>query len=218
MRASDRVYATLRDEILDGVLEPGAQLGEVEQATRLGVSRTPVREALGRLTADGLAHAQSPRVLVVAELTEERIRKLYELRRVLETSAASLAAERGDLATFAEIRDRIEAAPELLDAGEPGIAAYFEVVDALDEAIADALDNPYLTAALASARLHSARIRRLASHDPQRLREAAAEHLLVVDAILARDAALAAHATHVHLHRSLHSALARSTDRKDSRA
>lgn len=218
MRASERVYATLREEILDGVLEPGTQLAEVEQGKRLGVSRTPVREALNRLASDGLVQALSPRVLVVAELSEERIRTLYELRRVLETSAAALAAERGDAEVFTELRARVEAAPRLLDAGEAGIAPYFEVVDALDEAIADALDNPYLASALASARLHSARIRRLASHDPNRLREAAAEHLLVVDAILARDAQLAAHATHVHLHRSLNSALARSTDRKDTSA
>lgn len=56
--------------------------------------------------------------------------------------------------------------------------------------------------------LHSARIRRLSRHNPDRLLEAAREHLLIVDAILARDAELAAHATHVHLHRSLANALA----------
>ena len=54
MRASDRAYASLLEEIQSGILRPGAVLGEVEQAARLGVSRTPLREALGRLAADGL--------------------------------------------------------------------------------------------------------------------------------------------------------------------
>ncbi|MFD2757139.1 GntR family transcriptional regulator [Gulosibacter faecalis] len=209
MRASERAYATLRDEILDGVLEPGTQLAEVEQSTRLGVSRTPVRAAFTRLTADGLVRAQSPRVLVVTDLSAERIREVYELRQALEATAASLAARRRDEAPFAELRERLAAAPQQLEAGESGVARYFEVVDDLDAAISAAVANPYLEAALSSARLHSARVRRIARHDPDRLREAAAEHLLVVDAILAGDAELATHATHVHLSRSLRNALAR---------
>ncbi|WP_313357887.1 GntR family transcriptional regulator, partial [Microbacterium sp.] len=60
MRASDRAYQTLLDEIQSGALAPGAVLAEVEQAARLGVSRTPLREALRRLAADGLAVQQSP--------------------------------------------------------------------------------------------------------------------------------------------------------------
>ena len=65
-----------------------------------------------------------------------------------------------------------------------------------------------LVAALRSARLHSVRVRRLARHNPDRLRAAASEHLLIVEAIIAGDASLAAHASHVHLHMSLRHALA----------
>lgn len=209
MRASDRVYATLRDEILAGDLAPRTPLGEVEQSTRLGVSRTPVREAFSRLTAEGLLTSVSPRVLVVTELSPERIRSLYELRSALETNAAALAAQRRDPKAFETIRAQLEAAPELLDpeTGEVGIARYFEIVDALDLAIEDAVANPYVTAALSSARLHSSLVRRLSQHDPERLRAAAQEHLLVVDAIIAGEADLAAAAIKVHLHNSLESAL-----------
>nr|BFF09921.1 hypothetical protein GCM10025699_12240 [Microbacterium flavescens] len=95
MRASDRAYATLLDEIQDGALPPGTVLGEVEQAARLGVSRTPLREALGRLAADGLVVQQSPRVTVVTAIDAGDIREIFEVRRALEESAARLAAERG---------------------------------------------------------------------------------------------------------------------------
>lgn len=220
MRASDRAYATLRDEILAGDLAPGTALAEVEQSTRLGVSRTPVREAFSRLTSEGLLTSKSPRVLVVTELSPDRIRSLYELRSALETSAAALAAQRRDPNAFIELRAQLEAAPELLEqaagedptAREDSIAQYFEIVDALDLAIEDAVANPYVTNALASARLHSSLVRRLAQHDPERLRAAAKEHLLVVDAIIDGDADLAAAAIKIHLHNSLESALAHIGD------
>lgn len=208
MRASERAYQRLREQILDGELAPGAPLGEVEQAARLGVSRTPVREAFARLEADGLATAASARVLVVAELSPESIAALYELREALEERAARLAAERRDPAPFLAVRRRIVAATERLDGGADGLTEYYAAIAELDEAVDRAAGNPLLTAALRGARLHSARVRRLARHHPARLRRAADEHLLIVDAIIDGDASLAAHATHVHLHLSLRHALA----------
>ncbi|WP_022889604.1 GntR family transcriptional regulator [Agromyces italicus] len=208
MRASERAYRALREEILDGALEPGAALAEVEQANRLGVSRTPVREALARLEADGLATAASARVLQVSALDAASIVSLYELREALEGQAARLAAGRREPERFTALRKRIAGAPELLDSGDEGLRAYYGAVDALDDEIESAAANAMLGAALRSVRLHSARVRRLARHHPERLRAAASEHLLIVDSIIAGDADLAAHATHVHLHLSLRHALA----------
>lgn len=94
--AGDRAYAALLDDIQSGALAAGFVLGEVEQAERLGVSRTPMREALRRLAADGLVVQQSPRVTVVADLDADDIRSLFEIRRALEESSARLAATRGD--------------------------------------------------------------------------------------------------------------------------
>ncbi len=209
MRASDRAYRALREEILDGVLAPGAALAEVEQANRLGVSRTPVREALARLEADGLATAASPRVLQVSELSAASITALYELREALEEQAARLAAMRRDPERFESLRGRLQLSPSQLTAGdEGGLRDYYETVDALDAELDAAVANPLLIGALRNARLHSARVRRLARQHPDRLRAAASEHLLIVEAIIAGDASLAAHATHVHLHMSLRHALA----------
>ncbi|WP_448003691.1 GntR family transcriptional regulator [Agromyces bauzanensis] len=207
MRASDRAYRTLRAEILDGTLGPGTVLQEVEQSTRLGVSRTPVREALRQLAADGLVDA-SGRGAVVTAVSRDDIVALYELREALEARAAGLAAQRRDEAPFLGIRERLLDAPRLLAQGERGLGPYFAIVDDLDDAIEAAAANPFLATALRSVQLHSARIRRLSRHNPERLRAAAGEHLLIVEAILARDAELASHATHVHLHMSLTNALA----------
>ena len=207
MRASDRAYRALRDEIVDWELPPGTVLAEVEQSQRLGISRTPLRAALARLTADGLVAPQAGRGLVVTDVSLENIRELFEVRRALEEQAARLAAERGSTEVFEALERELLAVSSLLEDADPARRAYYDLVRRFDEAVDDAVGNPYLVTALRGLRTHLARIRRHAKDDPGRLRGAAAEHLTIVQAIIAHDAELAAHATHVHLHRALRSAL-----------
>src|SRR6478752_6315805 len=159
MRASDRAYRTLLDEIQSGALSPGTVLGEVEQAARLGVSRTPLREALRRLAADGLVVQQSPRVKVVADLDADDIRELFEIRRALEETSARLAATRGDAAVFAALAE--EFAHVDLAAGE-GRDAYYALIGRFDAALDAAVSNDYIAAALRTVRTHLVRVRRMA--------------------------------------------------------
>lgn len=94
MRAGQRVHLQLRTEILNGDLAPGAPLGEVELSERFGTSRTPVREALGLLAADGLAEQIGGRGTAVSRISAADIEPLFELREALEVKAARLAAVR----------------------------------------------------------------------------------------------------------------------------
>ncbi|WP_157156924.1 GntR family transcriptional regulator [Diaminobutyricimonas sp. LJ205] len=208
MRASDKAYRTLREEIVGWQLRPGSVLGEVEQSTRLGVSRTPLREALSRLTADGLVAQQAGRGLVVTDVSQSTIRELFEVRRALEVQAARLAAVRGDADEFRALEAEFLAVPTLLESDDPDRHGYYDLVERFDDALDDAVGNPYLVGALRGLRTHLARVRRLAKDDVARLRSAASEHLLIVQAIVARDPELAEHATHVHLHHALQNALA----------
>ncbi|MBD8205794.1 GntR family transcriptional regulator [Microbacterium sp. CFBP 8790] len=197
MRAGERAYATLLDEIQTGALAPGTVLGEVEQSTRLGVSRTPLREALRRLASDGLVAQASPRVTVVAGIDADDIRALFELRRALETQAARIATARGDGRLFTALAGEF-AAVDTADAD-----AYYSLIARFDARIDDAVANPYLSAALRSVRTHLVRVRRMARDNPLRLSASAGEHELIARAIGAGDPELAAHATHVHLHNAL---------------
>lgn len=203
MRASDKAYRALLSEIIDGTLAPGAMLAEVEQSTRLGVSRTPLREALSRLSADGLVSAQPGRGVVVTEISYGDIVELYEVREGLEEQAARLAAQRRDPSTFLKLKEQFLAAPGLIESGEQGIRVYYELNQKFDEAVDNSVKNDYLVAALRNVRMHLSRIRRMARHNPDRLIDSAKETLLIIQAIIDGDAALAAHATHVHLHNSL---------------
>lgn len=207
MRASDRAYLTLRDEIVDWKLPPGSVLGEVEQSTRLGVSRTPLREALARLTADGLVAPQAGRGLVVTDISLENIRELFEVRQALESQAARIAATRYEGDAFERLEAQFLGIAELLERDDPERHAYYALVRQFDDAIDAAVQNPYLVTALESMRTHLVRVRRLAKDNPERLVAAAAEHLLIVQAIIARNPELAAQATNVHLHHALTSAL-----------
>lgn len=200
MRASDRAYATLLGEIQDGALRAGAVLGEVEQAARLGVSRTPLREALRRLSADGLVEQLSPRVTVVSDIDAQDIRALFELRRALEETASRIAAGRGDAASFTRLAEEFaRAQPDTAD----GSDAYYALIARFDAAIDAALGNDYLTSALRTVRTHLVRVRRMARDNPLRLAQSAREHELIARAIADGDPDLAAHATHVHLHNAL---------------
>lgn len=218
LRASDRAYRQLRGEILDGDLAPGTGLLEVEQADRLGVSRTPLREAVARLIADGLVTGRAGRGFEVTDISVESIRELYEVRQALELQAMRLAAERRDPAVFRALREQFRSAPELLLNGGQGVHEYYALIDEFEDAVDAAVANPFLVGALRAIRTHLARIRRLARRNPMRLRAAAAEHLLIIDAIIAGDASLAAHATHVHLHQSLSNVLAAIDEETASQA
>lgn len=212
MRAGERAYATLRDEILSGALPPAAVLGEVEQAARLGVSRTPLREAIRALIAEGLAIQQSPRLTVVAGFDAADIRALFGARRALEEAAARTAARRDDRAEFQQLAQLFAEAALEPSGTERAVEEYYRVIGRFDAALDAAVSNVYLTQALRTVRTHLVRARRLARTNEVRLAASAAEHRLIAEAIADGDADLAAHATHVHLHNALQSILVTITE------
>lgn len=201
MRASDKVYESLRTDIVEWRLHPGTVLAEVEQSERLGVSRTPVREALARLVADGLAVPQRGRGVVVSEVSEDHLEDLFVLRRALEITSARQAALSGNRAQFASLAEDFDRSVHLADLSGAR-DDYYQLVARLDEMVDDAANNPYLATALRTLRVHLQRVRRLAKDNPDRLRDSAREHAAIAWAIAEGNAEVAAAATTVHLHKS----------------
>ena len=157
MRASDKAYQTLLDEIVEGSLAPGTVLAEVEQAARLGVSRTPLREALAHLRKDGLVEPLAGRGLIVTAISIDDIVELYELRQPLEQQAARLAAQRGNPQIFSQIAAELRDSDRLISSGAEGIKAYYQLNERLDRAIEDSISSAYLVSALKGLHLHLAR-------------------------------------------------------------
>lgn len=198
MRASDSAYTSLREDIIEGRLPPGAPLAEIEQSRRLGVSRTPVREAFSRLLADGLALQAPGRGAVVSEISLDDVDRLFEVRIPLETQGAALAARRGSAEVFTGLAEEFDDARS-----NPDPAVHYELAAQMDSAVDTAVGNPYLSTMLAGLRVHLVRIRRLARDQPERLTESAAEHREVCRAIAAGDPQAAQAAAMLHLRRSL---------------
>lgn len=215
MRASDRAYEALRDDILHWRLGPGTVLAESEQSARLGISRTPLREAVTRLAAEGLVDTAHGRAGVVTDVSPRNLVELFELREALETQASRLAARRHTPAVFEGLLAEFDATARLLSSGKSGAGDrsgvhetsgaddYYALIARLDDAIDNAIASPYLVSALRGLRGHLARARRLAHDNIERLAESVAEHRLVVQAIVDSDETLAAQATAVHLRKSL---------------
>lgn len=91
----ENLAAALREAIEQGVVAPGAQLGEADLAARFGVSRGPLREAMQRLVSEGLLHAIANRGVFVPELTMEGVRDVYRTRSAIERAAAELLHAEG---------------------------------------------------------------------------------------------------------------------------
>lgn len=119
---AEKVYATLRELICSGSIPSGHPLQEVALATQLGVSRTPVREALARLASEGLLESQA-RSFVVPSLSEDDIDDIYELRLMLEPQALRQVALR--LHDDAQLGPLRQALAEMVKADEAGEAGAF---------------------------------------------------------------------------------------------
>ena len=105
----DVVFNTLRQAILRGELKPGERLMEIQLANKLGVSRTPIREAIRKLELEGLVLMIPRKGAEVAEITEKNMRDVLEVRKALEELAVQLACEK---ITDEEIEEMKKAAEE----------------------------------------------------------------------------------------------------------
>ncbi len=112
---SESVYASLKERILSSNhLKPGQKLLDRDLAKELGVSRTPVREALSRLEQEGLVHNRAGKGYFVGEMDAKQVADLYDLREILEAQAIRLAAERATSSDLGELTEVLATLTEVL--------------------------------------------------------------------------------------------------------
>jgi DNA-binding GntR family transcriptional regulator len=138
---TEQVYEQLIDILIRGELQPGDVIVERRMAERLNASRTPVREALGRLEAEGLVYKQPGRGVTVSPFSTEAFVELLNVRQLLEAEAARLAAGRIPEGKLRAIRDALE---ELGKHPKPNLSDIWDVDDMLHGAVADAAGNSLL--------------------------------------------------------------------------
>lgn len=199
------VYQQLRADIEAGTLAPGTPLGELALVARTGASRTPVREALRRLAADGLVELAPRQGARVSRVSLRSVRDLYDLRALLEPEAMRQAARAPGSPLPAELA-RLRAELVRLQRRTPSPArstAFYALADRFDHAVVAACPNAHLQRVLTDLRPHTARLRNLSHTDPQRVEVSVVEHLRMCDGLLAGDGDEAAAAVTEHLAQSL---------------
>ena len=181
----DIVLETLKEEILSGKLEPGSSLNTLELSKRLGVSRTPIREALNHLTLIGLAEYEPYRGCFVRSLSIEEILEIYYIRGALAGIAARLAVPNiGDEETkvLSKLCDEMD---ELLAANEQELM--LEKNAQFHEIIQKAARSPRLENLIHQFYTQSEQYRHLALELPGRYKEVCAEHRRILEAIQRKD-------------------------------
>jgi DNA-binding GntR family transcriptional regulator len=204
---ADVVHRRLKEEIELGELAPGTPLSELSLVERTGASRTPVREALRRLAAEGLVDLVPRQGARVSRVSLQSVRDLFDFRVLLEPAAVRQATEaaaadpalRREFTALRTEFGRLQRRPP----SQARSRAFYDAADRFDWAIIGATRNEHLRRTIAELRPHTARLRNLSHVDPQRVEVSVAEHLRMCDAILAGDAAGAADAIADHLAKSL---------------
>ncbi|SDX92137.1 transcriptional regulator, GntR family [Modestobacter sp. DSM 44400] len=202
-RKSDLAYARLRDLILSGVLQPGSALNQATLARTIGISTTPLREALRRLKEQGLVELDAHRDARVAPLDAAEARDLLELRRSLDPLSAGLAAERRTASDIAEIRRALEGLASLPSDPSP---AQLDTHRRFHAAVYRASHNDLLVETLDGLWDKSDRYRRHAlevERTEEERQRRAEEHRLLVEAVVDRDSEGAAALMHRHVESSL---------------
>lgn len=190
-RQGQDAYARLLNEIRRGDLKPGDRLIELDLADRLGISRTPVREAIRQLESDGLV-AHRPRTgAVVRTLDYAEIAELYEMRAVLEATAARFAARASsdiEIAEMAAINDEMASS-----------SSRFESNRQFHEVLLNAARNRFLIRSVEAVQKTLLILGPSTLDEMQRAEEAIAEHRAVVAAIADRDGPRAEAAMRAHI-------------------
>jgi DNA-binding GntR family transcriptional regulator len=194
---TDWVYEEIRGAIVDLRLEPGAPLREAAIATQLGVSKTPVREALGRLEQEGLVEATSFKGAVVTDYSERDLQEIYELRELLEGVAVRAAATDADDETLAALHDVIERSRAARDSGD--LARLAELLGRFDQIVFDQVANVRIRSLIETLRAHLTRIGKLTEEIPGRVEASVEEHAAIVEAISHGDPDGAERAMRVHI-------------------
>ncbi|QJY50238.1 GntR family transcriptional regulator [Pseudonocardia broussonetiae] len=192
-----RAHAAVRELILGGELSAGTRLGEAELADRLGVSRTPVREALGRLAAEGLVELVPNRGARVASWSVAELEGVFELRALLEPQLTALAVPNAGPADVEALDDL---AQQMVDVAAHDLDALVPLNRAFHDRLVALAEHPALAAALAGAVKAPIVLRNFHAYDDASLRRSLAHHVEIVAAVRAGDPAWAGAVMTAHIH------------------
>ncbi|MDR3589471.1 MAG: GntR family transcriptional regulator [Negativicutes bacterium] len=189
----EKAYEVMKNQIITGKLPPGIALNERELVADIGVSRTPIREALNRLEKEHLVVITPQKGAAVSPITPKVINDIFQLREVLEPYVIGVVTPTFPEAELRRFQTSFSAPP----IEECDLLA--KIDREFHSAIVYSFGNDYLNHFMENMYIHNERIRFLSLRLPQRLAESVDEHLTIIEAMLTRDPQQAAAAMRTHL-------------------
>lgn len=193
----DVVFNTLRKAILTGQLKPGERLMEVHLASRLGVSRTPIREAIRKLELEGLVIMIPRRGAEVARITEKSLKDVLEVRRALDALSVELACDRITQEDISRLLEACRAFERAVREGDASVIASEDV--ALHDIIVEATGNVRLQQLVNNLSEQMYRFRFVYIKEESQHDNLIAEHREIYESIVSRDKERAAAAARLHI-------------------
>lgn len=204
--AAARIEAALRDDIATGALAPGARMDEVALTERFGVSRTPVREALTRLTAQGVLVPGEKRGVRVAEYSREDLAHIFETMHEIEAVCARIASQRLTLLARSEIEAAQAACVAAAQSGDRRL--YMQANEAFHATIYRATGNPYIAELASDFRRRTGPFRAKKFAGKGDLIASAQSHEALIASIFSEDSKVASDGMRAHMTESFLQTLA----------
>jgi len=213
---SKKVYRILKARIIKGDLSQSGKLFEAKIAEQLGVSRTPVREAIKGLAAEGLVKMTPNQRVVVINISIEDLQEVLQIRRVLEGLAASIAAEKIHPEEIAKLEGIIQKMRMIISKPNPDVVAYSELNAQFHNRILNACGNKRLMKICndLSSSDHRFRIRSL-RNNPERLKYSLQEHQDIVEILKRKDTEKANNLSQKHINNVLKNILENEPKEKE---
>lgn len=206
-KAVDSAYRAIREGILAGTFAQGSHITARQLAEATGLSRTPVREAMRGLEAEGLITLIPNRGAFVARWTEKEIKQIYELRVLLESFAAQVAAERITDEQRDELQELAAEMGRLVEQRPVDIEAVAEVNDRFHKGVLEACGNPRLRDLLGTITELPLQLSTFRRYSVEELRRSAMQHAELVSALMVRDGDWARGVMTAHIRSARHTLL-----------
>lgn len=197
----EKVYDSLKEMIIDGIIQPGERIIETEYSNKFQISRTPIREAIRMLELEGLVESLSTGGVIVKIFTKEEISEIYKIRIALEGIILEEIIKKGtsqDIKKLEKVLKNTKKAFELKN-----IEKVFSLFTEFNQTLYKIADLPKVTAMINNINLYLKRFRKISIDNAERKKEAFKDHLEILEAIKRKDLPFAINLNRVHLEKSM---------------
>lgn len=197
----EKVYDTLKQMIIDGVIKPGERIIETEYSNKFQISRTPIREAIRMLELEGLVESQTTGGVIVKTLTREEISEIYKIRIALESLIIEEIIKKINNQNIKKLEKVLKNTKKAFEVKD--IEKVFSLFTEFNQILYDIASLPKVTGMINNINLYLKRFRKLSIDNPSRKEEAFEDHVQILEAIKNKELSTAISINRMHLEKSM---------------